>query len=69
MARMSLARAVSVLALVGVVASCATPQERLAADRQRCATFGFSEGTDAFASCLMHLSLDRSPRFRHHGHL
>jgi hypothetical protein len=31
--------------------------------------FGFSEGTDAFSSCLMHLSLDRSPRYRHHAHL
>lgn len=67
MARMSTIRTAAVVVLVGWVASCATPEQRLAADRERCAKFGFSEGTDAFASCLMHLSLDRSPRYRHHA--
>ncbi len=68
MARMSMIRAAAVLVLAGWIASCATPEQRLAADRDRCAKFGFSEGTDAFSSCLMHLSLDRSPPYRHHAH-
>lgn len=36
-----------------------TPEERRAADEQTCRSYGFRKGTDAFASCLLHLDLDR----------
>jgi hypothetical protein len=36
-----------------LLAGCATPQEVKAADRERCAGFGFAAGSDAFANCMM----------------
>lgn len=36
--------------------------EQLADDRQKCGEFGFQEGTDAFANCMMKLSTRRQDR-------
>lgn len=36
-----------------------TPEERRAADERRCLSYGFRRGTDAFATCLQRIDLDR----------
>ena len=36
-----------------------TPQERRARDENTCASYGFRRGTDAFATCLQRIDLDR----------
>jgi hypothetical protein len=33
--------------------------EQLTADRQKCSNFGFQDGTDSFANCVMKLSMKR----------
>jgi hypothetical protein len=47
--------------LLALTAGCTTmtPQERRAADETTCRSYGFRKGTDAFASCLLQLDLDR----------
>ena len=50
------------LALLGaVVSSCATvtPEERRAADEKTCLSYGFRRNTDALATCLQRIELDR----------
>jgi hypothetical protein len=51
------------LATVAVVtlAACTTttPEQRIARDQQMCVGYGFAQGTDAFAQCMMELDLDR----------
>ncbi|WP_457582544.1 hypothetical protein [Ensifer canadensis] len=50
------------LAAVGLLlAACQTmtPEERRAADGNTCASYGFRRGTDAFATCLQRIELDR----------
>lgn len=56
--RPSMIRGIAVLA---VIAGCTTmtPEERRAADETTCRSYGFRRGTDAFASCLLQLDLDR----------
>jgi hypothetical protein len=56
--RASLIVAMAVLVLA---AGCKTmtPQERRAADEATCKSYGFRKGSDAFASCLLQLDLDR----------
>ena len=56
--RASLIAAMAVLALA---AGCKTmtPEERRAADEATCRSYGFRKGSDAFASCLLQLDLDR----------
>lgn len=48
-------------ALLAAIAGCTTmtPEERRAADETTCRSYGFRKGTDAFASCLLQLDLDR----------
>ncbi|MGR9134756.1 hypothetical protein [Rhizobium leguminosarum] len=41
-----------------------TPEERRAADEQRCLSYGFRRGTDAFATCLQRIDLDRRAESR-----
>ncbi|MBM3579082.1 MAG: hypothetical protein FJX40_15960 [Alphaproteobacteria bacterium] len=45
-----------------LVGACATmsPAERRSADETRCRSYGFRQGTDAFAKCLLDLDLDRA---------
>jgi hypothetical protein len=49
------------IAVLAVIAGCTTmtPEERRAADETTCRSYGFRRGTDAFASCLLQLDLDR----------
>lgn len=50
------------LAAAGLVlAACQSmsPQERRARDENTCASYGFRRGTDAFATCLQRIDLDR----------
>ena len=49
-------------ALAGMLASCQTmtPEERRAADQNKCAGYGFKQGTEGMARCLLDLDLDRS---------
>lgn len=41
-----------------------TPEERRAADEQRCLGYGFRRGTDGFAACLQRIDLDRRAESR-----
>ncbi|MBY5413132.1 hypothetical protein HFO98_32895 [Rhizobium leguminosarum] len=41
-----------------------TPEERRAADEQRCLSYGFRRGTDGFAACLQRIDLDRRAESR-----
>ncbi|MGZ2378973.1 hypothetical protein [Rhizobium brockwellii] len=41
-----------------------TPEERRAADEQRCMSYGFRRGTDGFATCLQRIDLDRRAESR-----
>ena len=41
-----------------------TPEERRAADEQRCLSYGFRRGTDSFATCLQRIDLDRRAESR-----
>ncbi|SFM19228.1 hypothetical protein [Methylobacterium pseudosasicola] len=65
--RTAKARGFSMLAKLGLAASCAlglaacvTPQERHAMDGNQCYAFGFEPGTDAFAQCMMDLHQQRA---------
>ncbi len=54
------------------VSSCATmtPEERRAADEKTCLSYGFRRNTDALATCLQRIELDRraeSRAFRYGG--
>ncbi|MDX0749480.1 hypothetical protein GOD45_06040 [Sinorhizobium medicae] len=55
------------LAAAGLLlAACQTmsPQERRARDENTCASYGFRRGTDAFATCLQRIDLDRRAESR-----
>jgi hypothetical protein len=55
------------LCAVGLLlAACQTmtPEERRAADGNTCASYGFRRGTDAFATCLQRIELDRRAESR-----
>ena len=55
----------AVLACIGfaaaivLLAGCATPEEIKAADRAKCAGYGFSAGSDGFANCMMKAETNR----------
>ncbi len=56
-----------ILAAAGLMlAACQTmtPEERRAADGNTCASYGFRRGTDAFATCLQRIELDRRAESR-----
>ncbi|HXV29766.1 MAG TPA: hypothetical protein VD840_05480 [Sinorhizobium sp.] len=61
------------LAAAGLLlAACQTmtPEERRARDASTCVSYGFRRGTDAFATCLQRIELDRraeSRAFRYHS--
>jgi len=46
------------LALAGCAAPM-TPEQQTAADRQACASYGFTPGTDRYAECMMQTSQRR----------
>jgi hypothetical protein len=49
------------------LSACQTmsPEERRAADDRQCLSYGFRRGTDAFATCLQRMDLDRQARARY----
>ena len=49
------------LAAALVLSGCSTTtsEQRRALDEEQCAAYGFRVGSDAFASCLLQLDLDR----------
>lgn len=42
-----------------VLTACASPEEIAATDRRTCAGYGFAQGTDAFANCMMEADQNR----------
>jgi hypothetical protein len=54
----------AVLALVAAAGGCVTAQEQRAYDEERCRSYGFRQGSDGFARCLLDLDLDRSATLR-----
>jgi hypothetical protein len=52
--------------LAVVLAACTTmsPQERRAMDEETCRSYGFRPDTDAFATCLQRIDLDRRAELR-----
>ncbi|WP_018239065.1 hypothetical protein [Ensifer sp. BR816] len=59
-------RLLTLAALGLVLAGCQTmtAQERRARDETTCASYGFRRGTDAFATCLQRIELDRRAESR-----
>ncbi|MGJ7605188.1 hypothetical protein ACSFA7_12645 [Variovorax sp. LT1R20] len=45
--------------LAAMATACVSPQEIAAADKRTCAGYGFAEGTDAFANCMMQADQNR----------
>ena len=63
----TMTRRLLILAAAGfVLAGCqsVTPEERRARDETTCASYGFRRGTDAFATCLQRIELDRRAEAR-----
>ncbi|MDX3925493.1 MAG: hypothetical protein QHC90_06750 [Shinella sp.] len=56
--------AVVATALLLTACQTMTPEERRAADEDKCASYGFRRGTDAFATCLQRIDLDRRAESR-----
>ncbi len=58
---MHMRKILSLLALGATLAGCATmtPEERRAADEKTCMSYGFRRNTDALATCLQRIDLDR----------
>ena len=62
------------LAALGLVAAllggCASREQIVAEHRAICENYGFSAGSEAFASCLLQLDISHTPKIRHHhrGH-
>ena len=56
----------TITTLAAGLAACQTmtPEERRAADEQRCLSYGFRRGTDGFATCLQRIDLDRRAESR-----
>lgn len=54
----------AVLALALSAGGCVTVAEQRAHDEERCRSYGFRQGTDAFARCLLDVDLDRSAALR-----
>jgi len=56
----------TIATLAAGLAACQTmtPEERRAADEQRCLSYGFRRGTDGFATCLQRIDLDRRAESR-----
>lgn len=56
---------IAVLAAAALSAGgCVSVAEQRGMDEERCRSYGFRAGNDAFAQCLLELDLDRSATFR-----
>ena len=54
----------SLLAILLAGCATATPEERRAADEKTCLSYGFRRNTDALATCLQRIDLDRRAEYR-----
>ncbi|WP_425287446.1 hypothetical protein [Paramesorhizobium deserti] len=43
-----------------MLAGCVSPEEQRAMDQDKCSSFGFAQGTDAFANCMMQQDSQRA---------
>ena len=59
-------RLLTLATAASMLAGCqsVTPEERRARDETTCASYGFRRGTDAFATCLQRIELDRRAEAR-----
>jgi hypothetical protein len=60
-------RKILLLAALGTILSACTtmtPEERRAADEKTCLSYGFRRNTDALATCLQRIDLDRRAESR-----
>lgn len=48
-----------------IVTGCQSVEEMRAADENRCVSYGFRPRTDAFATCLQRIDLDRRASLRY----
>ncbi|WP_254692597.1 hypothetical protein [Shinella daejeonensis] len=56
---------ITAFALVALLAAgCQSVAERRAADEEKCLSYGFRQGTTAFAECLQRIDLNRSANVR-----
>ena len=63
---MPIRKILSCVVLGAILGGCTTltPQERRAADETTCLSYGFRRGTDALATCLQRIDLDRRAEAR-----
>lgn len=63
---MSIRNILPLVVLTAILGSCTTmtPQERRAADEKTCLSYGFRSKTDAMATCLQRIDLDRRAESR-----
>ena len=54
----------AILVLPLLAGGCVTASEQRMFDQERCRSYGFRAGTDAFARCLLDVDLDRSASLR-----
>lgn len=59
-----LIRLAALAAIALFLAGCQTAAEMRANDENKCRSYGFRPGTDAFAECLQRIDLDRRADFR-----
>lgn len=54
-------RLLALASMAVLLAGCQsmTPAERRAADEDKCASYGFRQGSEKFAECLQRIDLDR----------
>ncbi|MBP1859619.1 hypothetical protein [Rhizobium herbae] len=69
---MHIRKTLSLVAIGAILGGCVTmtPEERRAADEKTCMSYGFRRNTDALATCLQRIDLDRraeSRSFRYGG--
>jgi hypothetical protein len=57
-------RLIALAAVMLVLAGCQTAEEIRASDENRCVSYGFRPRTDAFATCLQRIDLDRRAELR-----
>jgi hypothetical protein len=55
---------IAVLGVVLCACTTLTPEERRAADEKTCLSYGFRRNTDALATCLQRIELDRRAESR-----
>nr|WP_257318352.1 hypothetical protein [Shinella pollutisoli] len=61
---MTIPRLAALAATILLLAGCQTAAERRAIDENKCLDYGFRRGTDAFATCLQRIDLDRRADLR-----